>query len=71
MSAAPPSVVPILATPFAVVPLAEVAALNGTLAAAFGARAGYLPKPFTAEMLLRYARQQLERSRSRTRTAAE
>ncbi len=39
--------------------------------AAFGARAGYLPKPFTAEMLLRYARQQLERSRKRTRNAAE
>jgi nitrogen-specific signal transduction histidine kinase/ActR/RegA family two-component response regulator len=39
--------------------------------AAFGARAGYLPKPFTAEMLLRYARQQLERSRERTRNAAE
>jgi CheY-like chemotaxis protein len=39
--------------------------------AAFGARAGYLPKPFTAEMLLRYARQQLDRSRKRTRNAAE
>ncbi len=39
--------------------------------AAFGARAGYLPKPFTAEMLLRYARRQLERGRERTRHAGQ
>jgi two-component system, cell cycle sensor histidine kinase and response regulator CckA len=39
--------------------------------AAFGARAGYLAKPFTAEMLLRYARQQLERGRERTRHAGK
>jgi signal transduction histidine kinase/ActR/RegA family two-component response regulator len=39
--------------------------------AAFGARAGYLSKPFTAEILLRYARKQLERSRERTRHAGE
>ena len=38
MSAAPPSVVPILATPFCIVPLPAVAALNATLAALFTER---------------------------------
>jgi hypothetical protein len=40
MNATPPTVVPILATPFGVVPLPEVAALNPALGALFAARAG-------------------------------
>jgi hypothetical protein len=39
MSAAPPSVMPILATPFSVVPLPAVAALNAALASLFVERA--------------------------------
>ncbi len=38
MNAAPPLVVPILATPFGVIPLPEAGALNPALAALFAAR---------------------------------